>query len=478
MNSKLKINILYQILFQVFKIIIPFITTPIISRNLGVSNTGIYSYCHSIVQVFMFFSMLGISTYGTRVIAKDYLDKKKMEQDFWDIYLIEFISSIISIIAYIIFMLIFNKQYFIYAMIFVVELIGSLLDINWFYFGLEEFKMTAIRSMILRIVSCILIIIFVRKPADLVNYCLITSLETFFCNIILWGKLKKFVGKPKFVYTNLKEHIKPILMLFIPVISATIFKYIDKIMLGFFGLIDAVGLYEYIDKINNIPIAFILAFGTTLMPFICKIIKSGNIKKSKKYLDISMKVIMFLSIGFAFGLLFIANDFIPIFLGENYKIIVPFFNISVFSIATFAWRDTIKSQYLIPNGLEKINVFSMMIGAFVNIIFNFFLIPYLGLTGALVATVFSELATCSIQSYFIKNQISIVKYLVYTLCFSISGIIMYNSKILIPSFNNIIIIIIYKIIFGGIVYTVSSLILLKLCIIIKYKFNNHKNIYN
>lgn len=461
-EKKLRSNIFYQITFQLFKILIPFITTPIISRNLGVSNTGVYSYCHSIVQVFIFFSMLGISTYGTRCIAKDYKNIPKMKQDFWDIYFIEFISSIISAILYIIFTLIFNRNYLGFALIFLIELIGSLLDINWFYFGLERFKMTAIRNMFFRVVSCAAIVIFIKNPSDLYKYCIITSLETFFCNSILWIHVRELVGFPKFNYNNIVYHIKPIFILFIPVIAATIFKYIDKIMLGYFGLINEVGFYEYIDKINNIPIAIILAFGTTLMPFVCKVLESGNTKKSQKYLNVSMQVIMFFSIGFAFGLLYISEDFVPLFLGEKYTVIITYFNISVFSIPTFAWRDTLKSQYLIPLGLEKVNVIAMLFGSMVNIIFNLILIPYIGLTGALIATLISEITTCIIQTIFIHNQIDLCKYLIYIVCFFVSGIIMNCFGSFICFFANKFLMILIKVVFGGVIYTVTSLFLVKI----------------
>lgn len=475
MERQLKSNIFYQIIFQLFKIIIPFVTTPIISRNLGVSSTGIYSYCHSMVQVFIFCSMLGISTYGTRLIARDYSNIEKMKKDFWNVFFIEIVASVFSIIIYLIFTFLFNRLYFTYSMIFVIELIGSLLDINWFYFGLEKFKMTAIRNMLFRIFSCIAIVIFIRNPTDLYMYCIITSLEVFFSNSILWIHITEKVGLPKFHLSEIKKHLKPILILFIPVIAATIFKYIDKIMLGFFGLISEVGFYEYIDKINNIPIAIVLAFGTTLMPFVCKLLESGDAQKSKKYLDISIYSVMFFSLGFAFGLLFIAEDFIPLFLGDNYSIIIKYFNISVFTIPTFAWRDIIKSQYLIPLGLEKINVVAMLVGSIINVLLNFILIPILGLMGALIATLGSEGITCFVQTYFIRDKICLKRYLIIISCFVISGMIMNLSSSFFIFVNNSFIIVVAKLIIGGLIYTISSFLLVKIYkIICKMSINNYK----
>ena len=40
-------NFIYNVIYQVFIFIIPFVTTPYISRVLGVENVGIYSYTYS-----------------------------------------------------------------------------------------------------------------------------------------------------------------------------------------------------------------------------------------------------------------------------------------------------------------------------------------------------------------------------------------------------------------------------------------------
>ena len=63
-------NFLYNVIYQIFIFIVPLITTPYISRVLGASNIGIYSYTYSIVYYFMLATMLGINNYGARTIAK------------------------------------------------------------------------------------------------------------------------------------------------------------------------------------------------------------------------------------------------------------------------------------------------------------------------------------------------------------------------------------------------------------------------
>ena len=56
--SNTKRNIIFQIMYQIIILIIPFITAPYISRVLGAEQVGIYSYTYSIVNYFMLFSLL------------------------------------------------------------------------------------------------------------------------------------------------------------------------------------------------------------------------------------------------------------------------------------------------------------------------------------------------------------------------------------------------------------------------------------
>ena len=64
-QQSFKVNALFSIIFQIFKIIVPFITTPYIARVLGNNNVGEYSYAYSIVYIFITISAFGFFTVNT-----------------------------------------------------------------------------------------------------------------------------------------------------------------------------------------------------------------------------------------------------------------------------------------------------------------------------------------------------------------------------------------------------------------------------
>ena len=75
-------NAAYQIIYQILVTITPLITTPIVSRELGAENIGIYQFTLSIQSYFVLFAMLGFTDYGTRTIAETPRDKNELSAKF------------------------------------------------------------------------------------------------------------------------------------------------------------------------------------------------------------------------------------------------------------------------------------------------------------------------------------------------------------------------------------------------------------
>ena len=81
--SDVKKNFLLNIIYQILILILPLITVPYVSRVIGASGVGEYSYTYSIVYYFMLIAMLGINNYGNRTVAKIRDDKVKLSKTFF-----------------------------------------------------------------------------------------------------------------------------------------------------------------------------------------------------------------------------------------------------------------------------------------------------------------------------------------------------------------------------------------------------------
>lgn len=451
--SSVRKNFTYNIVYQILILILPLITAPYISRVIGAEGNGIYSYTYSIVQYFVLFAMLGLNNYGNRTIAKCKDNKEELSKEFSSIYVMQLITTTAMTILYIGYILFFDSKYITVAMLQIIYLVSTCFDINWFFFGLEKFKLTVTRNTIIKILATFSVFAFVKSKNDLVIYIIIMVLSALISQLALWPFLRKEV---KFVKPKIKDvtkHIKPNAVLFIPVIAVSIYKIMDKIILGNMATIENVAYFEYAERIINIPISIITALGTVMLPRISNLMAKGEDEKVKFYIDKSIQFMLFISIAMCIGLIVIAPEFVPIFLGNEFIKSGNIVQLLAITIVFISWANVIRTQYLIPKERDKEYIISVALGAVVNLIINIVLIPRYQAIGSAIATICAEFVVMVYQILAVRNEIGIKKYLKYIIRFILSGIIMYFCITWIKMIiNNEYILIFVQVLLGTLVY--------------------------
>ncbi|MDE5885506.1 MAG: flippase [Oscillospiraceae bacterium] len=423
-KSSVKMNVIYQILYQVLTLILPFITSPYIARVIGADGLGIYSFTYSIAYYFVLFSMLGIANHGNRVIARARENQQEMECAFSDLLFVHVSVSVICTAAYIIYCL-FVKTDKVYAWIQLAYVISGVLDISWFYFGIEQIKITVIRNAVIKLLSVISLFAFVREPDDLWIYCCILSFSALLGQVSLWIPLRKYVKIRKPDLHNAASYIKPLLVMFIPTIAISLYKYMDKIMLGIMCTKTQLGFYENAEKINNIPIAIIGSFGTVMLPKMSNLSAKGDSKGTSRYMKLSMQYIMCVALAMAFGLFAVGQVFAPVFWGDEFVISGKLIQYLSITIPVIAFANIIRTQYLIPNNKDKEYIISVIAGAVVNLICNVVFIPMLDAVGACIGTVAAEITVCGIQYFYVRKALPMKQYLKSFAVFVPAGIVMF-----------------------------------------------------
>lgn len=439
--------------------ILPIVTTPYIARVIGPEGVGVQSYTYSVANYFVLFAMLGINNHGNRSIAMVRNDEEKLGRTFISIYLVQFIMSVIMIVLYSVYIMFIAKENKVIFIIQAIYIISALLDINWFFFGMEQFKLTVVRNTVIKLASVLSIFIFVRNSNDLYLYSLILALGSLISQCVLWKYLNKYISFVKVNKKEVLEQVKPILVLFIPVIAISIYKIMDKIVLGSISSMVQVGFYENSEKIMNIPLGIITALGTVMLPKMSNLYAIGNEKEGDKYIELSLEFVMFISIGAMFGLIGISPVLIPIFLGDKFIDCVNIVSIISITILFLAWANVIRTQYLIPKKKDKIYIISTIIGAIINLVINFLLIKKYGAVGATIGTIFAEASVCIYQSIMIRKELNIASYLRKVLFHIVPGTVMcITIRILGNILGKSIITGIIQVISDGVLYVVLCLI--------------------
>lgn len=454
-KDPLKLNIIYSTVYQVLVLIIPLITAPYVSRVLGATNLGIYSYTQAFANYFVLFAMLGVANYGNRSIAQVRDDSKLLSRTFWEIYSFQIFVTIIISIIYLIYCFVAVSQNRIIYLLQFLYVVSAGFDINWFFFGIEKFKLTVTRNIIIKIINAALIFALVKERSDLSIYTLIMSLGTLVSVVILIPFLMRYVSFEKIEMKNVLKHIKPNLILFIPVIAISLYNIMDKLMLGYLSTADEVAFYSNAEKIAQLPNSIIMAVGNVLMPRMSNLIATGEKEKSSKLFDKSMTFMIVSSVLLAFGMASVSKVFAPWFYGEEFARCGLFIFWLCPTIVFKSIAGSVRTQLIIPMERDKVYILSVSVGAAVNLLANYFFIPlYQGL-GAVLGTVLAEAAVCLIQIIMTTDLVKYGKYIKYTVVSCIFGSIMYVILQII-TIKSALLNILVSMMVGALIYSVLS----------------------
>ncbi|MCL2019665.1 MAG: flippase [Oscillospiraceae bacterium] len=425
----IKKNFFYQSLYQLLITLLPLAIAPYVSRVLGAENIGIYSFTFSIVTYFIYFARLGITEHGSRSIAAVRDDKEKLNKTFSNLFFLHLIGAFIVFSLYVVFLVFIAKEYRLYFVIQSITVLSALFDINWLFLGLEQVKFTVMRSMSVRLFAFTSVFVFVKTPDDLWKYAFIMSLGTFMGQTVVWVFVRRFVTFVKPSLGGMKPHIKPLLILFLPVIAVSVYNILDKIILGAATDKIQLGFYENSQKIIIVPIGFITAFNTIMLPRISNINAKGNTAEKERLTLISVKYVMLLAFAVTFGIAAVADRFAPWFFGGEFRECAVLIKTLCLMIPFLAFQNVITSQYLIPAGKDKTYTASTIAGAVINIAANLVLIPRFGALGAVISTVLAESLRCFIVVFAAKKKLPLGVYIKNSLFFIFAGAAMYGLVI-------------------------------------------------
>ncbi|WP_051226476.1 oligosaccharide flippase family protein [Butyrivibrio sp. MC2013] len=421
------INYLYTAAYQLFLILIPLVTTPYIVRTLGAEGMGSYAYAHSVAYYFCLFVKLGIQNYGSRLVAAAGDDRKKLSQAFGELYAMQCVMMLICTGLYLIYCMTMASDSR-FAFIFALFILAAGFDISWFYFGIENFRYTVIKDFIVKILSVTAIFTLVKSASDVWIYAVIQGMGILISQLVLWTSIRGYVDIIRPGLDDIMRHIRPNLILFVPVIAVSVYKTMDKIMLGAMTGERELGYYYSSENIIQIPLALIISLGTVMIPRMTKVYKgAGGDNKAERIFERSIYFAVFIASSVSIGIMTVAREFVPIFYGEGFDKCVGIYYIMLPSCVFIAFANVIRTQYLIPNNWDRVFVTSLLSGAGLNFLMNLLLIPRLQSYGAALGTLFAEALVCIYQAVAVRKVLPIGRYLIGSVKFILAGYVMFAA---------------------------------------------------
>ncbi len=354
-----------------------------------------------------------------------------------------------------------HGDYALYYRILLLEMFANCIDISWFYQGLENFKKTALRNIVVKLISVVSIFIFIKNENDVAKYLLIYVLTTLLGNASLWLGIKKYIVKLKIRDLQILKQLKPTVYLFIPQIAIQVYTVLDKTMIGTItNNMSEVGYYEQTQKIIKILMTIITSLGTVMMPRIAKCYAEGAQDKIKEYMKNTFRFVYFLAFPMIFGIIAVSNSFVPFFFGDGYEKVKLLMKVMSPIILFIGLSNVTGTQYLLSTKKQKQFTISVICGAIVNAILNLILINMFDALGAVIATVIAELTVTAVQIYYVKDDFNFKEIIKSAKKYILSSLLMFLLCFIIGRFiqNNKISIIV-QVLLGAITYVTSLLIL-------------------
>ena len=402
-------NYTYNLSYQLLVIILPIITTPYVTRVFSSTDLGTYGYFNSIVTYFILLATLGVGNYGTKEISGH---RKDIRKNFWGIYTLQLGATILSISLYVIMCLSFSFMQNPVAYILGLSLVSKGMDISWLFQGLEDFRKITVRNITVKLVGVISIFLFVKSANDLYLYVFLLTIFELLGQLSMWLPAREFIGKPHFDWSYAKQHLKPVVLLFLPQIAISLYVTLDRTMLGALASTKDVGIYDQALKLVNILLTLVTSLGSVMLPRVANLLSTGDHKAVNKMHQMSFLIYNLVIFPIIAGMLIVNDDFVQFFLGQDFQDAKYAIAIMIFRMFFIGWTNIMGIQILIPHNKNKEFMISTTIPAIVSVGLNLILLPKLGYIGAAIVSVLTEALVWAIQLYFTRNylkEVPIVK---------------------------------------------------------------------
>ncbi len=399
-QKSVKKNSIFNILTKVLGMLFPMITFPYASRILLPDGLGKINFANSVIDIFVLFAGLGIGSYAVREAAKVRDDRKALSKFVTEVVIINFFSTLIAFAILGIALALSTKlqDYRTLLLIASSRILLATFGINWLFEAHEEFRYITRRTFAFQLISIAFLFAFVRSPKDIDNYMAFTVLSAAGANVCNFIYARKFFDFTFAEGLQIKKHIRPIFILFASALAASTYMIMDKTMIGIMRTDAEVGYYAAASKIGRLFILLLTAINSVSLPRLSYYMENDK-EKYNSLLNNTANVLQALSMPIAVGLALLARSVIILFCGKNYESAITCMQILSATVFVTTLNTVITDLVIVARRKNKYVLYPVVLGACVNFVMNFILIPRYGITGAAIASITSEALMLAVKIF-------------------------------------------------------------------------------
>lgn len=429
MNQKsLFKNSIYKALLSFANIVVPIIIGPYITKLLDVELYGAYNKVYAEFQVFLIFATFGIYTFGVREISKVRDDPKKLSELFTNLFLLGIITNSLTGIVYVIYSLVSSSgiTQTIY-LVFIIQIVANVFYIEFLNEALENYRFITIKTLIIKVLYLVLLLVLVRRPDDIIIYSIVISSIVFLNNIISYIYVRRKI-KFNFKEIRFKKYLKPLFLILIITNVEILYSQLDRIMLGKFVNDVSVTLYYIpyylVSTLASIPYSII----NVSIPRLSYVVETEGKDAYESTLNKSISSLLFIILPMCIGLIVLSKEVIFIYAGNKYEGMTEILILACIIRIIISIESVMTNLVLYVNNKEKKLAQFTFIFGLCNLFMNSTLVLANVFTPftAMLTTGLAEIMLVTTQYFYIKKKMHIkllifskqnLTYLLLALCF-------------------------------------------------------------
>ncbi|WP_461215929.1 oligosaccharide flippase family protein [Lacticaseibacillus sp. GG6-2] len=397
-------DIIYNGLYQVVILFLPFMTQPYLYRVMHEEAMGINALINSIPSLLSVLILFGMNQFGVRTMAQS--KREDRAKTFAKLWTVQLVVGLVVMGLYALSVVLF-LDYKFYYLLELPYLLGFVIDISWCFVGLGDIKKVILRNTLIKLLIVSSVFLLIHSPKDLWLYLLINSV-TYLANIIFWIDLPHLLGtRPKrrdFGWVN--RYFIQALLVTLPTIATQLYISFDQQLVGRLAGVIQLNYYAYPQNMARAVIAVAGSVSSVLMPKMAKMMTgdsghTGVVRLLKTSLDYTLVLAVYLCVAFMINAIKFTQWF---WAAKNATMGWNMFWGSLIIILV-SYGGVYANQYTLSRGLFKIYSIPYYCGAAVSVSLNILLVPHFGSIGATFVIVFTESIVLFLRMFLVRHEL-------------------------------------------------------------------------
>lgn len=234
-NKKILQNTTMLMIFQIAKIVFPFVTLPYLTRVFLTDTYGTVAYVKTVMNYMQILVDFGFVLSATKDIVKIREDKEKMEYIIGNTMVARITMGLFGFLVVLILSLCLPilRQSLLFTLLSYFVVFESVFLMDFLFRGLEKMHVITIRFLLMKSISTVLTFILVKNDSDILLIPILDILSSFIAIILVFYETIKLNIKIRFSgFRDAFSSLKDSFIYFLSNVASTSFNALSTIVIG------------------------------------------------------------------------------------------------------------------------------------------------------------------------------------------------------------------------------------------------------